>query len=99
MENGCRTSSGYRTSQALASSNSTSQTPPNPETYFNPAQHEPTTVHKTTEHGDPETEDGNDAVAGWSWTSRSEIEEVNLLSAGSELAGYWCQNLISVLTI
>ncbi|KAI1083751.1 RmlC-like cupin domain-containing protein [Whalleya microplaca] len=44
-------------------------------TVYSPAEHKPTTVHKTKEQGDKEEEDGIDEAPEWSQRSKAENEK------------------------
>ena len=44
-------------------------------TVYSPAEHKPTTVHKTKEQGDKEEEDGIDLPPAWSLKSKAENEK------------------------
>lgn len=44
-------------------------------TVYSPAEHKPTTVHKTKEQGDKEEEDGIDVPPEWSRKSKAENEK------------------------
>lgn len=51
-------------------------------TVYSPAEHKPTTVHKTKEEGDKAEEEGNDEPAAWSRRSKKENEDAGLVRAG-----------------
>jgi hypothetical protein len=46
---------------------------------YSPAEHKPTTVHKTKEQGDKEEEDGIDVAPDWSRRSKAENEKMGLV--------------------
>jgi len=48
-------------------------------TVYSPAEHKPTTVHKTKEQGDQEEEDGIDVAPDWSRKSKAENEKAGLV--------------------
>jgi len=48
-------------------------------TVYSPAEHKPTTVHKTKEQGDQEEEDGIDVPPAWSRKSKAENEAAGLV--------------------
>lgn len=48
-------------------------------TVYSPAEHKPTTVHKTKEQGDQEEEDGIDVAPEWSRKSKAENEKAGLV--------------------
>lgn len=48
-------------------------------TVYSPAEHKPTSVHKTKEEGDKEEEDGIDEAPEWSQKSKSENEKAGLV--------------------
>lgn len=48
-------------------------------TVYSPAEHKPTTVHKTKEEGDKEEEDGIDVAPDWSRRSKAENEKKGLV--------------------
>ena len=48
-------------------------------TIYSPAEHLPTTVHKTKEEGDKEEEDGIDEAPEWSQKSKKENEDAGLV--------------------
>ncbi|KAL9110444.1 MAG: hypothetical protein Q9227_004988 [Pyrenula ochraceoflavens] len=48
-------------------------------TVYSPAEHKPTTVHKTKEQGDQEEEDGIDVAPDWSRRSKKENEAMGLV--------------------
>ena len=50
-------------------------------TVYSPAEHKPTTVHKTKEQGDQEEEDGIDEAPEWSQKSKTENEKAGLVKA------------------
>lgn len=57
-------------------------TGPNPlilYTVYSPAEHKPTTVHKTKEQGDQEEEDGIDVAPDWARKSKAENEKAGLV--------------------
>ncbi|KAK5946570.1 hypothetical protein PMZ80_000713 [Knufia obscura] len=57
-------------------------TGPNPlilYTVYSPAEHKPTSVHKTKEQGDKEEEDGIDEAPEWSQRSKKENEKLGLV--------------------
>jgi putative ABC transport system ATP-binding protein len=47
---------------------------------YAPAEHLPTSVHKTKEEGDKEEEDGIDEAPEWSQKSKAENEEKGLVN-------------------
>lgn len=56
-------------------------TGPNPlilYTVYSPAEHKPTTVHKTKEEGDKEEEDGIDEAPEWSQRTKAENKKLGL---------------------
>jgi len=48
-------------------------------TIYSPAEHLPTTVHKTKEEGDKEEEDGIDEAPAWAGKSKQENEKAGLV--------------------
>lgn len=48
-------------------------------TVYSPAEHKPTSVHKTKEQGDQEEEDGIDVAPDWSRKSKAENEKAGLV--------------------
>jgi len=50
-------------------------------TVYSPAEHKPTTVHKTKEQGDKEEEDGIDEAPEWSQQSKEHNEKIGLVKA------------------
>lgn len=48
-------------------------------TVYSPAEHKPTSVHKTKEEGDKEEEDGIDEAPEWSQRSKKENEKLGLV--------------------
>lgn len=46
---------------------------------YSPAEHKPTSVHKTKEEGDKEEEDGIDVAPEWSQRSKAENEKKGLV--------------------
>jgi len=48
-------------------------------TVYSPAEHKPTSVHKTKEQGDKEEEDGIDEAPEWSQRSKKENEKLGLV--------------------
>jgi oxalate decarboxylase/phosphoglucose isomerase-like protein (cupin superfamily) len=48
-------------------------------TVYSPAEHKPTTVHKTKEEGDRAEEEGRDEPAPWSRRSKAENEAEGLV--------------------
>lgn len=50
-------------------------------TVYGPAEHKPTTVHKTKEQGDKEEEEGIDEPPAWSQRSKKQNEEDGLVRA------------------
>jgi oxalate decarboxylase/phosphoglucose isomerase-like protein (cupin superfamily) len=50
-------------------------------TVYGPAEHKPTTVHKTKEQGDKEEEEGLDEPPEWSQRSKKENEALGLVKA------------------
>ncbi|ROV89602.1 hypothetical protein VPNG_10155 [Cytospora leucostoma] len=50
-------------------------------TVYSPAEHKPTTVHKTKEQGDKEEEDGIDEAPAWSRRSKKQNEEEGWVKA------------------
>lgn len=48
-------------------------------TVYSPAEHKPTTVHKTKEEGDQEEDDGIDVAPEWSQKSKKENEKAGLV--------------------
>lgn len=50
-------------------------------TVYSPAEHKPTTVHKTKEHGDKEEEEGIDVAPEWSRRSKKQNEEEGWVKA------------------
>lgn len=49
-------------------------------TVYSPAEHLPTSVHKTKEEGDKEEEDGIDEAPEWSQRSKAENEKLGLVN-------------------
>lgn len=50
-------------------------------TLYSPAEHKPTSVHKTKKQGDQEEEDGIDVPPEWARKSKRENEEAGLVKA------------------
>lgn len=50
-------------------------------TVYSPAEHKPTTVHKTKEEGDKEEEDGIDVAPEWARRSKAENEKLGSVNA------------------
>lgn len=50
-------------------------------TVYSPAEHKPTTVHKTKEQGDKDEEDGVDEAPEWSQQSKAHNEKIGLVKA------------------
>lgn len=48
-------------------------------TVYSPAEHKPTTVHKTKEEGDREEEEGIDEPPAWAQRSKRENEALGLV--------------------
>jgi len=48
-------------------------------TVYSPAEHKPTTVHKTKEQGDQEEEDGIDVAPDWARKSKAQNEKAGLV--------------------
>ncbi|KAF7511253.1 hypothetical protein GJ744_005150 [Endocarpon pusillum] len=48
-------------------------------TVYSPAEHKPTTVHRTKEEGDKEEEDGIDVPPEWARRSKAENEKMGLV--------------------
>ena len=48
-------------------------------TVYSPAEHFPSTVHKTKAEGDQEEEDGKDEAPDWSRKSKTENEKAGLV--------------------
>jgi oxalate decarboxylase/phosphoglucose isomerase-like protein (cupin superfamily) len=48
-------------------------------TVYSPAEHKPTSVHKTKEEGDEAEEAGNDEPPAWSQRSKKENEDAGLV--------------------
>lgn len=48
-------------------------------TVYSPAEHKPTTVHKTKEQGEQEEDDGIDVAPEWSRRSKKENEQLGLV--------------------
>lgn len=53
-------------------------------TVYSPAEHKPTTVHKTKEQGDQEEEDGIDVAPDWSRRSKEQNEKEGWVSVPEE---------------
>lgn len=50
-------------------------------TVYSPAEHKPTSVHKTKEQGDKEEEDGIDEPPAWARRSKKQNEDDGLVKA------------------